>query len=95
MGLQEVDVVHSSLPNLCPCPTHSAEDGSLFWVRAQAESALGLGIPSSAETGCVQGGLEPGAEEGVLCCLLWTLPSGPIHKGISSWGLCQVRESEV
>lgn len=67
MGLQEVDVVYSFLLHLYPCPTHSAEDGSLFWVRARAESAIGLGIPSSAEAGCVQGGLEPGAEEGVPC----------------------------
>lgn len=59
-------MVHSFLPHL-PCPTHSAEGGAVFWVWARARSVPGLGTPSPAEAGCVQRGLEPGAEEGDPC----------------------------
>lgn len=42
---------------------HSAEGGAVLWLGARAGSAPGLGTPSSAEAGCVQGALEPGAKE--------------------------------
>ncbi|XP_074175838.1 sex hormone-binding globulin isoform X1 [Rhinolophus sinicus] len=54
-------------PFLAQPPSPKSKGGAVFWVWARARSVPGLGTPSSAEAGCVQRGLEPGAEEGDPC----------------------------